>query len=101
MDSNTASLGNDRPWYEGPDGTCNLEEPTLVNMGEGRPLHLMFPVYWAQSLEILPEAKKMANDVEAMLVLLIYGEAPDSEVAKLIVELASAEVLPLWIGDQN
>ncbi|HAG79748.1 MAG TPA: hypothetical protein DD379_18770 [Cyanobacteria bacterium UBA11162] len=101
MNSDTAPLENQRPWYEKPDGTCNLDQPTLVNMGEGQPLHLMFPVHWTQSVEVLPDAKKMANDLQAMLVLLIHGEASDKDIASLIMQLAEAEVLPLWIGEQN
>lgn len=101
MTSDTISADNQLPWYEGPDGTCTLDEPTLVNMGEGKPLHLMFPLQWDIVREALPDAIAMAKDLNAMLVLLIYGEAADSEIASLIVEFASNEVLPLWIGEQN
>lgn len=103
MSSDTASLENQPPcpWYEKPDGTCNLDQPTLVTMGEGQPVHLMFPVHWTQSLQILPQAKKMAGELQAMLVLLIHGEASDREIAELIIQLAGTEVLPLWIGEQN
>lgn len=101
MNSEPTSTDNQLPWYEGPDGTCRLNEPTLVNMGEGKPPHLMFPVNWDAVSEVLPEAKAMAEDINAMLVLLIYGEAADSQIAQLIVELASSDVLPLWIGDEN
>lgn len=101
MHSQEAALENNRHWYESPDGTCTILQPTLVNMGEGKPLHLMFPVHWAKSLEVLPQAKQMANSLQAMLVLLLHGEASDNEIVSLIVELAEAEVLPLWIGEQN
>ncbi|MBE9126833.1 MULTISPECIES: hypothetical protein [unclassified Coleofasciculus] len=101
MHSQEATLENNSPWYESPNGTCTILQPTLVNMGEGKPLHLMFPVHWAKSLEVLPQAKQMANNLKAMLVLLLHGEASDSQIASLIVELAEAEVLPLWIGEQN
>lgn len=92
---------NRRPWYEGPDGTCNLDRPTLINMGEDRPLHLMFPVHWSKAVEILPEAKSLAIAQDAFLVLLIYGEASDREIQWLVLELADAQVLPLWIGEEN
>jgi hypothetical protein len=101
MTSDTISADNQLPWYEEPDGTCRLDEPTLVNMGEEKPLHLMFPIQWDLVREALPDAIAMAKDLNAMLVLLIYGEAADSEIASLIVEFASNEVLPLWIGEQN
>ena len=89
------------PWYERPDGTCNLDQPTLINMGEDRPLHLMFPIHWTQAVDILPEAKRLASERDAFLVLLIYGEASDQAVQSLILELADAQVLPLWIGEEN
>lgn len=92
---------NRRPWYEGPDGTCNLDKPTLINMGEDRPLHLMFPVHWSEAVDILPEAKRLASERDAFLVLLVYGEASDQEIQSLILELADAQVLPLWIGEEN
>jgi len=101
MNSDKAHLGNNRPWYEGPDGSCNLLTPTLINMGEDKPLHLMYPVHWTDSLDVLPLAKNMASEQDALLVLMLYGEASDSEIASLILELADARVLPLWIGEQN
>lgn len=100
MDTNKADE-NRRPWYEGPDGTCNLDKPTLINMGEDRPLHLMFPVHWSDAVDVLPEAKRLASERDAFLVLLIYGEASDREIQSLILELADAQVLPLWIGEEN
>lgn len=92
---------NNPPFYEGPDGTCKFDQPTLINMGEDRPLHLMYPVHWSHSLHVLPSAKTMASKHEALLVLLIYGEASDNEIQSLILELADAQVLPLWIGKEN
>lgn len=61
----------------------------------------MFPVHWAKSLEILPQAKRMADDHQAMLVLLLHGEASNSEIMSLVLQLAETQVLPLWIGEQN
>ena len=101
MTSDTISADNQLPSYEAPDGTCTLDEPTLVNMGEEKPLHLMFPIQWDLVREALPDALAMAKDLNAMLVLLIYGETADTEIASLIVEFASNEVLPLWIGEKN
>lgn len=100
MDINEANEKR-RPWYEGPDGTCSLDKPTLINMGEDRPLHLMFPTHWSQAVDVLPEAKRLASERDAFLVLLIYGEASDQAIQSLILELADAQVLPLWIGEEN
>jgi hypothetical protein len=92
---------NRPPFYEGPNGTCKFDKPTLINMGEDRPLHLMYPVHWSHVHHVLPSAKTMASKHDALLVLLIYGEASDSEIQSLILELADAQVLPLWIGEEN
>lgn len=101
IDSDEAYVEDNRPWYESPDGTCNFLEPTLINMGEDKPLHLIFPVHWSEAVELLPEAKNMANERDAFLVLMLYGEASDSEIQLLIIELADAQVLPLWVGEEN
>lgn len=101
MESEEAYLENIPPFYEGPNGTCKFDTPTLINMGAERPLHLMYPVHWSQCLHVLPTAKTMASKHDAFLVLLIYGEASDIEIQSLILELAEAQVLPLWIGEEN
>lgn len=101
MESNQTYLENERPWYEGPDGTCNIIQPTLLKMGEDKPLHLIFPVHWREASSVLPEAKAMAREHDAFLVLMLYGEASDSEIQSLVLEFAEAQVLPLWIGEQN
>jgi len=101
MDSDKAILKNGLIWYEEPDGTCKILSPTLISMGEDRPLHLMFPVHLSEALSVLPEAKEMASERDALLVLLLYGEASDSEIKTLVLELAEAQVLPLWIGEEN
>lgn len=101
MQSQAASSPNSRPWYEKEDGTCTILEPTLVDIGANQPPHLMFPVHWAKSLEILPKAKQIADEHQAMLVLLLHGEASNSEIMSLVLQLAETQVLPLWIGEQN
>lgn len=95
------NLGNNRPWYEGPDGICKISEPTLLPMGEDKPPHLIYPTHWTQARGIVLEAKKLARENDALLVLMLYGEAPDIEVQALVLDLADAQVLPLWIGEQN
>lgn len=94
-------LDNNRPWYESPEGTCNILAPTLIPMGDDKPVHLIFPVHWSQAGNELLKAKKLAREKNALLVLMLYGEAPDSEVQSLVLKLAEAQVLPLWIGEQN
>jgi hypothetical protein len=91
----------DRLWYEDLDGTCKIQEPTLLNMGEDRPYYLMFPTHYREFDAILPEAKQMANELDAFLVLLIHGEISDSEIISLILELVDTRVVPLWIGEKN
>ncbi len=90
-----------RPWYENADGTCKVQIPTLVSMGEDRPQCLMFPAHWSQSSSVLPKAKNMASELDAILVLLIYGDISYSEITALILELAEDRILPLWIGENN
>ena len=99
--SKEAYLHNERPWYEGPDGSCHLIEPTLIKMGDDQPCNLMFPVHWSEAMCVLPEAKKRAHELNAFLVLMLYGEASDSEIQSIVLELADAQVLPLWIGEHN
>ncbi|NEP53213.1 MAG: hypothetical protein F6K65_32200 [Moorea sp. SIO3C2] len=99
--SEAAYLENHRPWYEGPHGTCNLLKPTLIHMGDDKPLHLMFPVHWTEAIDALPQAKIMARQLDGFLVLLLYGQASDQEIQSLVLELAESQVLPLWLGWQN
>jgi hypothetical protein len=101
MDTNQANLKNGSIWDESSDGTCNLLEPTLIYMGEDLPLHLMFPVHWREALSILPDAQKMARQQDAFLVLMLSGKASESEIQSLILELAKAQVIPLWVGEDN
>ncbi|NEP29640.1 hypothetical protein, partial [Moorena sp. SIO3I6] len=49
----------------------------------------------------LPQAKTMARQLNGFLVLLLYGQASDQEIQSLVLELAEAQVLPLWLGWQN
>lgn len=96
-----AYLKNDCPWYENPDGNCTILQPTVVNMGEDIPLHLLFPVHYSQTLSVIPAAKQMSREVDAFLVLMVYGEVSESQMEFLILELAQAQVIPLWIGEEN
>lgn len=92
---------NDHQWYERADGTCKFENPTLINMGDDRPPNLFFPVQASEALSVLAKAKYIANELDALLVLLLYGEIADLEMASLILELADSRVLPLWVGEKN
>jgi hypothetical protein len=94
-------LNKDCPWYEKPDGTCAILQPTVLNMGDDRPLHLLFPVHYSQILSIIPEAKQMGREIDAFLVLMVYGEVSERQMEYLIMELAQAQVIPLWIGEEN
>jgi hypothetical protein len=98
---NQLEINWNSPWYEKPDGTCNIQQPTLINMGDDKPLHLMFPVHWSKSLNVLDDAKKLASQLDAFLVLVLYGEASESEMASLTLEFATARVLPIWLGQKN
>ena len=96
-----AYLKNDCPWYENPDGTCTILQPTVLNMGDDTPLHLLFPVHYSQTLSVIPEAKQMGRELDTFLVLMVYGEVSESQMECLILELAQAQVIPLWIGEEN
>lgn len=88
-------------WYESPDGLCNIQQPMLINMGEDKPLNLLFPIHWSESLPVLPEAQNQAKNLNAILVLMLYGDVSLEKMLSLAVEFASAKVLPLWIGAEN
>jgi hypothetical protein len=92
---------NDCPCYEESDGTCKIIQPTLINMGDDKPLHLLFPAHWSEALYILPEAKQMTLALDAFLVLVLHGEASEDQIESLVLKLAEAKVLPLWIGKEN
>jgi hypothetical protein len=70
-------------------------------MGDDLPLHLLFPVHYSQTLSVIPEAKQMSRELDAFLVLMVYGEVSESQMEYLILELAQAQVIPLWIGEKN
>lgn len=101
LDREQSNPKQDLPWYERPNGTCNFLQPTLINMGDDKPLHLMFPVHWRESLDVLPQARNLARELNALLVVMLYGEASDSDIESLSLEFAKARVLPLWIGEKN
>ncbi|MCA1995583.1 MAG: hypothetical protein LDL41_26570 [Coleofasciculus sp. S288] len=89
------------PWYETPDGTCQIHEPTVIDMGDDRPRHLFFPIHWSESLSILPEAKNQACELNATLVLMLHGEVTLDQMTSLVLELATHCVLPFWVGEEN
>lgn len=101
LDREQSNPKQDLPWYERPNGTCNFLQPTLINMGDDKPLHLMFPVHWSESLAVLPQARNLARELNALLVVMLYGEASDNDIESLSLEFAKARVLPLWIGEKN
>lgn len=98
---NTSYLENPQPWYESADGTCRIQTPTLVNIGDDRPLHLLFPVDWKEWLSILPVAKNLATINDAVLVIVLSGEVSFEQMEFLILEFAAECVLPLWVGKEN
>lgn len=97
----TSYLENLQPWYETTDGTCKIQAPTVVNIGDDRPLHLLFPADWKDSLSILPLAKNLATINDAILVIVLSGEISFEQMQLLILEFAAECVLPLWVGKEN
>lgn len=98
---NTSYLENTLPWYETADGTCKIKTPTLVNIGDDRPLHLLFPVDWQEWLSVLPSARNLATINDAILVMVLSGEVSFEQMQFLILEFAAECVLPLWVGTEN
>lgn len=98
---NTSYLETLQPWYETTDGVCKIQTPTIVNMGDDRPLHLLFPVDWKEWQSILASAKNLATINDAILVLVLSGEVSFEQMQFLILELAAEYVLPLWVGKEN
>lgn len=88
-------------WYESHDGLCKIQKPTLIHMGEDKPLHLLFPTHWSESLSILPNAQNQARNLDAILVIMLYGEISLEKMIVLVIEFASAKILPLWVGGEN
>lgn len=98
---NTSYIENPQTWYEADDGTCRIKTPTLINIGDDKPLHLLFPINWKELLSILPSAKNLASVNDAILVLVLSGELSVEQMQLLIIELAVECVLPLWVGKEN
>ncbi|HEY9822798.1 MAG TPA: hypothetical protein V6D35_18805 [Candidatus Sericytochromatia bacterium] len=98
---NTPSLKKKRPWYEAADGSCAVEKPMLIDMGDDKPLHLLFPIECSKSLLILPEAQNLASKLDALLVLMLYGEVSLEEMQSLVLHFATESTLFLWIGEKN
>lgn len=98
---NTSCLINSPPWYESADGACIIQEPTLINMGDDQPLHLLFPVYWREWLFILPKANRLASELNALLILMPYGDLSLEQMKQLVLEFAHKSILPLWVGEEN
>lgn len=88
-------------WYEAFDGTCTINQPVLIHQGDDQPNYLLFPVHWPEFIAVLPEAKRVARESNALLVLVLYGELSLDTMKALVVEFAAAQVLSLWVGEQN
>ena len=99
--SNTSGIENNRPWYESTDGTCTIQEPTAIYMGDDKPLHLLYPVHWKEYFGVLAKAKSLAREVNALLVLMLYGDVSSDHMKFLVLEFAEARVIPIWIGEEN
>jgi hypothetical protein len=97
----TSYLENSQPWYEAADGSCKIKTPTLVNIGDDKPLHLLFPVDCKEWLSILPSAKNLATINDAVLVVVLFGEISFEQMQLLILKFAAECVLPLWVGKEN
>jgi len=80
---------------------CNISQPTLTNMGEDRPAYFMYPRHWYEAIGRLPEAKKLARERDALLVLVLDGEISLDEMKSLVAEFAVAQVIPLWLSEEN
>ena len=98
---NTSYLENPQPWYEAADGTCRIQTPTLINIGDDRPLHLLFPADWKEYSAILSSAKNLATINDAILVIVLSGKVSFEQMQFLILEFAAEGVLPLWVGKEN
>lgn len=98
---NIPDLQNNCHWYEATDGNCTIQKPTLINMGEDIPVHLLFPVYWQEWLYVLPEANRLAWENEALLIFVLYGKVSLEQMKLLVLEFAVKSVLPLWIEEEN
>ena len=101
LNSDQLSQDNHLPWYEASDSTCVIREPTLIYMGDDRPLLLLFPTSYQESLAVLPSAKKLASEQNALLILMLYGELSNDEMKVLLLELIAQQVVPLFIGESN
>lgn len=97
----TTYLKNHHPWYETVDGACMIQEPTLINMGDDKPHHLLFPVNWQEWLNVFPQARNLARQHDALLVFVLYGEISLEQMKALIVDFAEKSILPLWVGKSN
>jgi hypothetical protein len=76
-------------------------QPTLLEMGEDGIAYLLYAVFWPEWLTKVYEAKKLARQHDALLVLVLYGEVSLTEMKSLVLELAEAQVIPLWLGGEN
>lgn len=100
---------NNTSWKNGSGGNnpssstkaCNITQPTPIDMGDDRPGYLMYPTHWYEALNRLPEAKKLARERDALLVLVLDGEISLDEMRSLIAEFAVAQVIPLWLSEEN
>lgn len=103
MDSNKINLRNSSGGNKPSSFTkaCNITQPTPIDMGKDRPGYLMYPTHWYQALSRLPEAKKLAREQDALLVLVLDGEISLDEMKSLVADFAVAQVIPLWLSEEN
>ncbi|MDP8964136.1 MAG: hypothetical protein M3O33_09170 [Cyanobacteriota bacterium] len=99
--SDAPYLENNRPWYESIDGTCTFQEPTAIYMGDDKPLHLLYPVHWKEWFGVLAKANSLARELNALLVVMLYGDVSLDHMKFLVLEFAEARVIPIWIGEEN
>ncbi len=97
LNSDQSTQDNQFPWYKSSD----IREPRLIYMGDDRPLLFLFPTSWQESLAVLPSAKNLASEQNALLILMLYGELSNNEMKVLLLELVAQQVVPLFIGESN
>ncbi|HEY9602325.1 MAG TPA: hypothetical protein V6C85_11990 [Allocoleopsis sp.] len=92
------SVGNNSLSFSTTD---SITQPTLIGMGDDRPAYLMYPTHWQEALGQIPPAKKLARERDALLVLVLDGEIALDEMKSLVAEFALAQVIPLWLSEEN
>jgi hypothetical protein len=103
MNSNKTKLRNGSGGYNplSFSTSCKITQPTVIGMGDDQPAYLMYPTHWHKALGQLPTAKKLARERDALLVLVLDGEISLDEMKFLVAEFAIAQVIPLWLSEEN